>query len=61
MEQNKTWEQVRDLEINLEIAKAALRLVAVDKRPDGTYNRCREACAIVAKDALKKLGDPYGE
>ena len=33
--------------------KAALELIAAPKRPDGTYNRCREACEQLAKEALK--------
>lgn len=32
--------------------EAALQLIAAPKRPDGTYNRCREACERVAKEAL---------
>lgn len=32
--------------------KEALSLIANPKRPDGTYNRCREACEQVAKEAL---------
>lgn len=34
-----------------------LRLIACGKRPDGTYNRCRESCEQIAKDAL----DAYGK
>lgn len=30
----------------------ALELIAAPKRPDGTYNRCREACEFVARQAL---------
>jgi hypothetical protein len=30
----------------------ALRLIAAPMRSDGTYNRCREACGIVARAAL---------
>lgn len=29
-----------------------LSLIAAPKRPDGTYNRCREACESLAKQAL---------
>jgi hypothetical protein len=32
----------------------ALALIAMPKRPDGTYNRCREACEELAKEALKR-------
>lgn len=36
-------------------AIVALNLIAAPKRPDGTYNRCREACEQVARDALDKI------
>lgn len=32
----------------------ALRLIATPKRPDGTYNRNREACEQLANEALLK-------
>lgn len=32
--------------------ESALELVATPKRPDGTYNYCREACEQLAKQAL---------
>ncbi len=32
--------------------ESALELIAAPKRPDGTYNRCREACEQIAKEAL---------
>lgn len=32
--------------------ESALELIAAPKRPDGTYNRCREACEKLAKSAL---------
>lgn len=31
----------------------ALELIAAAPRPDGTYNRCREACEQLAKKAIK--------
>jgi hypothetical protein len=34
---------------------AFVRLVACGKRPDGTYNRCREALEIEAKKLIEKL------
>jgi len=40
----------------LEIAgklAAALNLIATSERPDGTYNRSRKACEVLAKHALK--------
>ena len=33
-----------------------VRLVAAGVRPDGTYNRCREALEKEAKALLKELG-----
>jgi hypothetical protein len=36
--------------------RSALELIAAGKRPDGTYNRCREACEILAKEALYAEG-----
>ena len=42
--------------IYLEIAgklAAALELIAAGERPDGTYNRSRKACEVLAKHALK--------
>ena len=33
----------------------ALLQVAAPKRPDGTYNHCREACEQLAKDALRRV------
>lgn len=36
--------------------KKALDLIAMPKRADGTYNRCREAYEQLAKEALKEFG-----
>jgi len=33
--------------------RQALELIACPKRPDGTYNRDRRACELLAKEALK--------
>lgn len=33
----------------------ALELIAIPKRADGTYNRCREACEELARSALEKF------
>lgn len=33
--------------------REALQLIATPKRPDGTYNRSREACEQLARDALE--------
>lgn len=32
--------------------REALKLIAAPKRADGTYNRCREACEQLAREAL---------
>ena len=40
----------------LEEAKAVLRLIASPRRPDGTYNRDRQACEDLARETLEKLG-----
>lgn len=48
----------RELEASqrqVERLRAALELVAAPKRADGTYNRCREACEELARDALRNL------
>jgi hypothetical protein len=47
-------QKVQQLTSRVAILEAALELIAVGKRPDGTYNRCREACELVAKEALHK-------
>lgn len=36
-------------------AQATLELIACPVRPDGTYNRGREACEALARDTLKKI------
>jgi hypothetical protein len=46
-------QKVQQLKFRVAILEAALELIAVGKRPDGTYNRCREACELVAKEALR--------
>jgi hypothetical protein len=42
--------------------RAALELIAAPKRPDGTYNRSREACEQLAREALQAegVGDAKG-
>lgn len=32
--------------------ESVLHLIATPKRPDGTYNYCREACEQLAKEVL---------
>lgn len=45
----------------LATAIEALELTATPKRPDGTYNRCREACEELARTALAKIRGKNGE
>lgn len=47
--------KINDLQIALSHATSALELIASPVRPDGTYNRCRQACENLAKDALKSV------
>lgn len=35
--------------------ESALSLIATPKRPDGTWNRDREACQKLAEEALKEV------
>jgi len=44
---------LRALETRAERYRAALELIAVEKRPDGTHNRDREACGQLAREALE--------
>lgn len=37
------------------VAQSALLLIAAGPRDDGTYNRDRKACEILAKETLKKI------
>jgi hypothetical protein len=53
--QNGYSEGIGSLAEKLLIAEEALTLIAAPKRPDGTYNRDREACEQLAKDALLKI------
>lgn len=41
----------------LQLAIEALQLIAAPKRADGTYNRCREACEVIAHQALNSIQD----
>ena len=45
----------QDLIDALTEAQSALELIASPKRPDGTYNRDRHACELLARDALAKI------
>jgi len=46
-------EQAMVMHQEIERLRAVLELIASPKRPDGTYNRCREACETLAREALR--------
>ncbi len=46
-------DQLYERDMRVAHLEDALRLIAAPKRPDGTYNRCREACEILAREALE--------
>ena len=47
--------RVRELERQRDLAVEALEKIAAPVRVDGTYNRCREACEILAKETLSAI------
>jgi hypothetical protein len=49
---NRLQQEIFFLQRKLNAANTALELIAAPKRSDGTYNRCREACETLAKEAL---------
>jgi prefoldin subunit 5 len=49
---NRLQQEIFFLQRKLNTANTALELIATPKRSDGTYNRCREACETLAKEAL---------
>jgi hypothetical protein len=49
----ETQHKIQQLQTIIARYESALELIATPKRPDGTYNRCREACEQIAKEALK--------
>lgn len=57
VEQRLTAEQQAHAEIERLCGRLVetLQLIAAPKRPDGTYNRCREACEQLAKEAIAHL------
>ena len=48
-------EIVKELQKKLGIAIQALSLIAAEQRPDGTYNRDREACGKLARETLEMV------
>ena len=55
MKNTKNPDYVQLVESERDELLSFVRLVAAGKRPDGTYNRCREALEVEAKKILKKL------
>ena len=49
----KKYRRVSELQTEVARLRQALELIACPERPDGTYNRGREACELLAKEALK--------
>lgn len=48
-------DQIKALKLQVMEMEIALETIAAPKRPDGTYNYCREACEQIAKEALTCL------
>lgn len=48
-------ERIAKLEIQLAEAESALALIAAPMRPDGTWNRDREACRVLAAETLEAM------
>jgi hypothetical protein len=45
-------EDIHQARLEIEKLRETLELIARPKRPDGTYNRSREACEQLAREAL---------
>lgn len=52
---SEEYERRRQLELEHAQMRSTLELIAAPRRPDGTYNRSREACEILAREALERL------
>lgn len=46
--------RLEDTSMQLYACREALELIAAPRRPDGTWNRDREACRQIAREALEK-------
>jgi hypothetical protein len=46
------------LQADIERLRSALELIAAPMRPDGTWNRCREACRQLAAESLRATVQP---
>ena len=58
---NSTDREIQRLEDENDCMKSALLLIATGVRPDGTYNRDREACRLLAKKTLEELHSDFEE
>jgi hypothetical protein len=56
-ERSRVFYAMRSAEAENARLREALELIAAGKRPDGTYNRDREACEQIARDALWPKGE----
>ena len=48
-------DRAAEAEEKLITALSALQLIAMPKRPDGTYNRSRRACEELARKTLEEM------
>ena len=58
---SSTEQEMQRLEDENHRMKCALLLIATPVRPDGTYNRDREACRLLAKKTLEELLSDFEE
>jgi hypothetical protein len=49
--------EINKMKLEISILRGTLDLIAMPKRSDGTYNRSREACEILAREVLDKKYD----
>ena len=47
------WDYIKELEDKNSKYEETLNLIAAPMRPDGTFNRSREACQKLAEEVLK--------
>lgn len=53
--QDAAFELIRSMQTRLADTEEVLKLIAAPKRPDGTYNRSREACEQLARECLDRI------
>ena len=51
-EYDELHEEITKLTRQRDMLLSALELIAAPVRADGTYNRCREACGVLAREAI---------